>query len=58
MTDPSAQAYTLAWAMFVRRCEADDAAPDAMVEHWHDDDIRAFWIGEAQYAIDHLDGAR
>lgn len=54
MTDHP-QTYGLAWSMFQRRCNLDGADP-AMVElAWLDEDVRAFWLAEADAVLGHLE---
>lgn len=52
----SARAYQLAWMMFARRCALDGAAPGMDREAWMDNDIRAFWLAEAEAVLVHLEG--
>ncbi len=53
MTALSTEAYALAWMMFQRRCTLDGADPALVELAWLDDDIRAFWLDEAQAVLDY-----
>lgn len=51
----SAEAYAVAWALFHARASADDAAADEIEKAWKDNDLRNFWLEQAQIALDALE---
>ena len=44
----------LAHAMFERRCELDGAQPELAELAWEDEEVRRFWVAEANYVIEVL----
>lgn len=45
------QCQILARAMFVRTAEQYESDPEAIERAWRDEEIRAFWLGEAAFVI-------
>ena len=53
MSEHAAEAYGLAWAMFTRSCASYEAAPEQVDQAWLEDEVREFWLDEAQAVLDH-----
>ena len=48
------ETYAVAWALYHARCMEDDATRDEIDTVWGLVNVRSFWLGQAQIALDAL----
>jgi hypothetical protein len=46
------ETYAVAWALYHARCLTDDATRDEIDTAWGLLNVRNFWLGQAQIALD------